>query len=201
MIWRIKFSKGGCPRAPLCDLASIEEVAKALALGKVGVFPCETILGLVGTFDAADRLRKIKKRPAESPFVVLMADLEMARAYTAPWTESQAEWIAQLWPGCISLILDQNDRVPTAVSTSGIAIRVSTENPLKKLLRLVGHPLISTSVNLTGHPYAASVADIDPDIRSHIDFVYDTPTPLTGQPSSIIDLRCDPPKMIRSGRA
>ncbi len=184
------------------EVRELLEVVRRLQAGEVGVFPCDTILGLVGGLGTTGRLYEIKQRPAFLPMVVLMPSVAMAQQFTEPWTLGQRQWADQLWPGAVSLVLAKNDRVPGAV-TGGketVALRVPRATLVGQLLSLWGQPLVSTSVNVSGAPFATRLQDISDEIRDRVDFIYSGEASLVGSPSPVIDLTEDPPRLLRSGR-
>jgi len=182
------------------DKTALQRVARRLCSGEIGIFPCDTVLGLISTFSGAARIRSLKKRRKEMAFILLVDSIEMAKAYTQPWTDFQTRWISELWPGPISVILEKSDQVPDVVTGSvTVGLRLPASVQLRALITAVGAPIVSTSVNISGEAAATVLSDVSREILDQVDFVYEEQKYFT-LPSCVVDLTMDPPRLLRSGR-
>jgi L-threonylcarbamoyladenylate synthase len=179
------------PRKNPIQTDSIEICAQLLSENKVGLFPCDTIWGLVGLPETHAQLCGIKERPLSQSFIHIVSSIEMAQALTQAWTPAQASWIHQVWPGPVTLIL------PGKTSPT-VGIRLPKPGKLTELVSHLNAPILSTSANRHTQPHLQSLADLDPELKAHLDVIYaPKQIQLTGTPSLIIDLTQSPPKRIR----
>jgi len=165
----------------------IEEHLKS---GKVVVLACDTIYGFVGRVpDTEDAIRVIKGRGENIPFLQLISDkaaLEKA-GVILPDTD-----ILQLWPGPFTFIL--------SVKSGGtLAFRIPEDKSLQRLIRKVGSPLFSTSVNRSGRPPMNSPVDIDKEFGNKTALVEDSGIFLDRLPSTVVDLTVNPVRILRQG--
>ena len=135
----------------------------ALARGEVCLGPTDTLPGL--TFDprqdrASAQLIALKGRPPAQGFIGLVADFEGALAF---WNDVGATWrraLARLWPAPLSVIFTASPQCPQLLLAQDgtMALRVprlaTSEEWLRTVMRQLGAPLPSTSVNYHGEPAA-----------------------------------------------
>lgn len=169
----------------------ITAVAKALKQGQVGLFPCDTVWGLIGLISepVITRLFKIKNRDAKSAMLVLVANWDQVKFCTDPLTPWQIAELQKNWPGATTYILPKNKNMPDTL-TGGretIGIRMPQFQPLNTLLEMINQPLISTSANLSGAKPINKPEELDPKLKTELDFIYDKAVPMQGTPSRIID--------------
>jgi L-threonylcarbamoyladenylate synthase len=82
---------------------------------------------------------------------------------------------------------------------NGIGIRLSSWPIAQALANALGRAITATSANLAGEPPAKTVAELDPAVIDAVDFILDGgPTP-GGLASTVLDMRTDPPKVLRQG--
>lgn len=182
---------------------TIEIAAKKLLAGKVGIFPADTIYGLscIPDISAINRLFDIKKRQRNQPFLMLLPRLEMLEEWVEPLNKDQQDIVKRYWPGPFTFIFNKKKTVAADITAgkSTIAIRLPDFDLLNKLFAIIKQPLLSTSLNISGQPAIHNLADVDPAIKSNIDFCFDTGKPIYGGESTLVDLTKSPFKVIRQG--
>src|SRR5215470_9923190 len=100
----------------------LKQAAENLRSGGTVAFPTETVYGLgANALDAAavERIFTAKGRPRESPLIVHVASIEMARDLAAGWPESAEKLTRQYWPGPLTLVLPKGPQIPDIV-TAGL---------------------------------------------------------------------------------
>ncbi len=169
------------------------EVVKA---GGVIIYPADTIWGIGGDATNEELIKKIiriKKRPSEKGFVVLVNGLEML------------ERIIGEIPGPALEIMETSVRPTTVIYPSfanlpalagapdgSIAIRLVKKGFVKNLMDAVELPLISTSANISGRPFPKSFDEIDEEILQQADYVVNLHRKRTDTgPSRIIKIEKD----------
>src|SRR6266568_7315921 len=102
-------------------MISIKEAAERIRAGELVAFPSETVYGLgANALDAAavEKIYELKRRPANSPLIVHVSSIEMARTLVTEWP-SEAERLArQYWPGPLTLVLPKASSIPD-IATAG----------------------------------------------------------------------------------
>jgi L-threonylcarbamoyladenylate synthase len=176
------------------DITASLEVLRS---GGLILYPTDTIwgIGCDATDEAAvKRIFALKQRPEQKSLVVLLADVRDLLKYVASPNPDIADIIAGfnrpttvIYEGALGL-------APSVINEDGtIAIRIVQEPFCRHLVKRLRKPLISTSANISGCPSPVSFADIDPAIKSGVDYVVhyrqDEVTP--SSPSRIIKLEKD----------
>lgn len=166
----------------------LDELADVLRAGGVALLPTDTIYGLhaVATDQQAiGRIRAMKGRGDDKPFVVIGSSIEQLRALGATIPER----LSGIWPAPL-----------TAILTSGqttIAARIPDLEWLRALLDRTG-PLVSTSANRSGEPPVTSPHALAIDLQNALDALLDQGL-REGKPSTIVDFTGAEPRLIREG--
>lgn len=185
------------------DPKVIRTAAQMLVQEGVLVFPTSGLYGLGADALCTASIRRvytIKHRPVHQPLLVLLAGIyDMDRVVrTVP---GYAEGLLGLWPGGITIIFEAGDTVPACLTggTGKIGVRVPAHPVAVALVDQFGGPITGTSANLSGFSAAASLIDLDPEIRRQVDMVLDAGTLAGGPGSTIVDVTCWPVRVLREG--
>jgi L-threonylcarbamoyladenylate synthase len=180
------------------------EAVSVLQAGGIVALPTDTVYGLgvaLPTAGGIERLFHVKRRPPERGIVLLLADpAQMGElAIVTPAAEALA---AALWPGGLTLILEQRPDVTLpAVLTGGattIGLRVPDHDAPRALARALG-PLPVTSANVSGEPEAPDAPSIVGQLGDDIELVLDG-GPATGGPAStVVDVTGERIRILRPG--
>lgn len=171
---------------PECLKQSIQ-VIKA---GGIAILPCDTIYGLVGLAPYADsRLRQIKGRSEDKPFLILIKDISWLKEFS-PLSLPAA--LKPFWPGPLTIIFP-------GYQGEKIGLRIPSDPFLQNLLTALNHPIYSTSVNLAGEPPLNEIAKIIQGFAAKVDLIVDTGDLGGRQASTIIDISEKPYRLIRQG--
>lgn len=181
-----------------------EELIKAsevLKSGGVVAFPTETVFGLGIIFDdkkAYDKMNKIKGRPEDKPYTMMLADPNEVELY-ANLNDESRKLVSAFMPGAITLLLPSKDNVPLWVThnTKVIGIRVSSSENVRKLIKLVGKPLLVPSANKSGSKPALNSLEAKEIFLNEVDF-YINGESGHASPSTIVDT-CGKINIIREG--
>ena len=159
----------------------------------------DTVYGLHGSAPATRaRLKRLKQRSADKPFLLLVADAAAAAAVTgAPVPPA----LAALWPAPLTLILPvvQPPRLPVAAGAATLALRVPADPNLRAILAAVGTPLYSTSANRPGAAPLADPAALRAAYAGAVDLIVDDGPAGAALPSTIVDVTVAPPRIVRAG--
>lgn len=174
--------------------ADAETLARCIAVGKVAVFPADTVYGLAcepDTAEAVRRLYAIKGRRPDKPAAVMFFDRELALAALPELGPCTRALLERLLPGGVTVLLpNPRRRFPLACGPQPdvLGIRVpALPGPLAPLGEMKW-PVLQSSANLAGEPDARRLADVPATVRRAADLLLDGGE-LPGTPSTVIDLR------------
>jgi len=175
---------------------AVEEV---LEVGGVLIFPTDTIYGIGGNpwdEQAIARVQRMKQRPADRPFALILPALDAIEQFARLDERSQAV-LERFLPGPYTFLLSAADRAPSsAVKDGKVGVRVPDHPFFNIVMRSLGRPLFGTSVNRSGEP---PLENIDAIIErfGNVDLIVEGTTAPSGIASTIIDLTVDPPQALR----
>ena len=107
----------------------------------------------------------------------------------------------QFWPGPLTLVFKHSSKVPKE-STAGldtIAIRMPNHPVAQALIRQSKRPIAAPSANLSGKPSPTTAEHVYTDLNGRIDAIIDGGAANIGVESTVIDVSCDPPMLLRPG--
>ncbi|MFH1294922.1 MAG: L-threonylcarbamoyladenylate synthase [Candidatus Aenigmatarchaeota archaeon] len=176
----------------LADEGNQKDIASRIQQGAVFVYPTDTIYGVgcdAGNPEAVQRIRDIKG--TDHPFSVIAPSNEWIAKNLVV---NHPEYLRKL-PGPFTLIFRKKDPCFLSGASPGdsLGIRIP-DHRLTWLFQKTGMPIVTTSMNQSGKPF-----NINPDeimANFDIDFIVDA-GPLSGTPSSVIDLTGDEPRVLR----
>jgi|AntRauTorcE11897_2_1112592.scaffolds.fasta_scaffold12213_3 L-threonylcarbamoyladenylate synthase len=141
----------------------LKVVSSALNKSKVIATPTDTIYGLsalASDKEAIDKVYKVKNRPQDKKFIILVSDLEMAKKY-AKINSKQEIYLQSIWPGPITVVLEAKSTAKHLSSKKGtIAIRNPGSNFLIDIIKKVSGAIVSTSVNISSYDNLNSALEI-----------------------------------------
>ena len=154
----------------------VEAAVEALLFQQVILYPTDTVWGIGCDAEvprAVERLYKLKERPEGKPSIVLVADLDMLRHYTAELPDEGLEQaIAEQTRPTTYILLANHRLAPQLLGPDGtIGLRIPQDEFCHKLVRRLGHGVVSTSANRAGEPTPATYATVDPKIVRAVDHV------------------------------
>ncbi len=181
----------------------IQKVVEVLKEGGVIAYPTDTVYGFGCSLykkKAIERIYQIKRSEKNRPFSFICADLKDISLYCKV-TNFAYKTMRRLLPGPYTFILEGTKLVPkimlTRRHTAGIRV---PDNPIcLSLVRELGHPIISTSAMLPNGEVLYDPAEIERHLGKLLDMVIDGGV-LVSEPSSVIDLDGDTPKVLRKGK-
>lgn len=177
-----------------------EDIAAMIAEGAVGVFPTDTLYGLIGSAlnpDAVERIYFLKQRNPAKPLIVLVNDITMLESFGVELSEKLEERLRTYWPGPYSIALptidDQFEYLSRGKDT--IAFRLPDNEQLHELIALAG-PVVAPSANPEGYPPAKTTEEAQAYFGSDAEFCVDGGT-LEGPPSTLIEFDGDEVTTLR----
>lgn len=179
----------------------INEAAAILRNGRLLAFPTETVFGFGVIYDNEDsyeRLIRVKRRPPEKPFTLMLSDLDQIKEY-AVVNKSAKKLINNFMPGQFTIILKAKNNLPSyCVSKEGnVGIRIPDYELVRNLIRKTGKPLLVPSANKSGEPPLTKSDDVISIFDKEIDGIIIGES-ISDVPSTIV-LVDDEVKVLREG--
>jgi len=182
---------------------TLQAAVDVLRAGGLVAFPTETFYGLAASAldpAAVRRIFELKGRPESKPLLVLVDSVAMAET-VAHVAEPARDLMARHWPGALTLVLRARAHVPPDVTArSGtLGLRVSSHPIARGLVEALGVPVTAPSANPNGLAPPTTAAGVLAYFEEGIDLVLDGgPTP-GGEPSTVLDMTVEPPRILRRG--
>lgn len=153
----------------------VEAAIDALLLQQVILYPTDTVWGLgcdAEVSRAVEKLYSLKGRPQGKPSIVLVADLPMLTRYVTEVPAGLAAALATQTRPTTYILPAARHLAPQLVGPDGtIGLRIPQDEFCHKIVRRMGHGLVSTSANRSGEPAPTTYADVDPAIIRSADYV------------------------------
>jgi L-threonylcarbamoyladenylate synthase len=173
------------------DPLLLRTISAALLEQKIVIMKCDTIYGIVGIApETKEKIGSLKKRDPAKRFIMLIPDADWATRLSDQMIPAG---FTGLWPGPLTLIVNGK-------SSETIAIRVPDDRLLAEILKRVGKPLFSTSVNLSNEKSLNNIEEIINGFGDTVDYIVDSGAIPDAIPSTIVDLTGIPYKIVRQGR-
>jgi len=186
-------------------MTDVSSAIECFQRGGVLLYPTNTLFGLGGDGrkeSVHTRIRSIKGRQEETPFLVLLQSIEQVSELVAHIPSTAQQIMETLWPGDITLLLPARENLPdTLVGPEGlVGVRLATHPVPTAILKHTNGWLLSTSANWSGSAPPTTVEEIPAEIRESVDCVaLDGPVPL-GIASTIVAVtNTDTPQLLREG--
>ncbi|MEJ2104976.1 MAG: L-threonylcarbamoyladenylate synthase [Ignavibacteriaceae bacterium] len=170
--------------------------------GKVFIYPTDTIYGIGGSpFDqnVVRRIAEIKGRNESKQFIWLIDNIENMLNYVEIVIEKHLDFLQSIWPAPVSVVLNLNERTKRIVEFETIAVRIPKNNFCQELLKEIGQPLISTSVNRSGQEPVNNVEELGKNFLAEVDAIIFSKEQVKQTSSTILNLTSEEPKLIREG--
>ena len=186
------------------DPAEIGVAAEIIQRGGLVAFPTETVYGLGADAlngGAVLRLFEAKKRPLNNPPILHIASIGEIYPLVTQVPKKAELLMKKFWPGPLTLVFKHSANVPKE-STAGldtVAIRMPMHPVATALIRQSRRPIAAPSANLSGKPSPTTAAHVYEDLNGRIDAIIDGGVANIGVESTVVDLSCDPPLLLRPG--
>lgn len=186
--------------------ASLTNVKAALERAEPVTLPTETVYGLAARADSAAAIAKIyalKQRPADKPLPICLIDAAQASALCHLSAKAK-RLIAEHWPGPLTIIAQARAGIslaaPAIAPDGSLALRLPSAPWVDALARSGWDvPLVLTSANKSGGPNPRSADDVRGAFGADTPVMIDSGPSAGLVPSTIIDTRDAPMRVVREG--
>ena len=186
------------------DPAAIQKVASILHSGGVIAYPTETFYGLGAEAcdpKSVEKIFSIKGRNFQNPIPVIIGNRGQLSQWVLHIPLLAEKLMDKVWPGPLTLVFQAAPALPFRLTagTGKIGIRVSSSRIAAALAGSIVCPLTSTSANLSGSPECITADEVLEQLGNSVDAIVDGGETPGGKGSTIIDVTCDPIKILRQG--
>jgi L-threonylcarbamoyladenylate synthase len=198
-VTRVVAVSASAPLAP-----AVGEAAAALRSGGIVAFPTETFYGLgAAALDpvAVRRLLDVKGRPEGKPVLVLVDSIAMVETVALDVPPAARALMASHWPGALTLVFRARSHVPADLTagTGTVGARLSAHPVARALVTALGQPITAPSANPSGAVPPTTASEVLEYFRGRIDLVLDGGATAGGEPSTVLDVTVEPPRLVRAG--
>jgi tRNA threonylcarbamoyl adenosine modification protein (Sua5/YciO/YrdC/YwlC family) len=181
----------------------IRQVVDCLKQGGVIIYPTDTVYGMgcnIFCKHGIQRIYQIKEREDRKPFSFICSDLADITNY-AKVSNFAFRIMKRLLPGPYTFVLEATRTVPDLLLTrqKTVGIRIPDHPVALAIVRELGHPIVTTSANLSGAEPLTDPDELAESFGRRVDLVLDSGV-LTGEPSTVISLINDQVEVLRQGR-
>jgi len=176
------------------DQNVIAAAAAVLRRGGLIVIPTDTVYGLAahwGNATAVEMLRRIKRRPADKPIPILVADCMEIKNMKAHFGRNAEELARRFWPGPLTLVLPVND--------GWEGFRIPKHPVALAIIKAAGGLLRVTSANLSGRRPALTADEALGQLPDGVDLVIDSGAAPGGVPSTVVKITDEKIAVLREG--
>jgi tRNA threonylcarbamoyl adenosine modification protein (Sua5/YciO/YrdC/YwlC family) len=186
--------------------AAIKKVVDVLRNGGLVIYPTDTVYGLgcdITNTKALERIAKIKGvKLDKANFSFVCSDLSNLSDYVKQIDTATFKILKRALPGPYTFILPGNNDLPKEFrKKKTVGIRVPDNNIAREIVKLLGNPIVSTSIHDEDDVIEYST---DPELifekwQNKVDLVIDGGYG-DNVASTIIDLTGHEPEVIREGK-
>ena len=170
------------------------EILNVLNAGGVILYPTDTIWGIgcdATNAAAVEKVYRLKDRPSGKGFVLLVDSVNMLRQFVSH-VHPRIDTLLMYHTRPLTVVYDKGVNLAKNVTApdGSVAIRLATDSFCKALIRALGKPIVATSANMSGQPFAKNFGEISSDVLERVDFVvkFRQEQRDTGEPSVIVRL-------------
>ncbi|MCE5212750.1 MAG: threonylcarbamoyl-AMP synthase [Deltaproteobacteria bacterium] len=182
----------------------IARAADILAGGGIIAYPTETFYGLGADATNEKAIEKIfaaKGRNFKNPISLIIGKPDDIHPLVKDIPVSAKKLMDAFWPGALTIVFQASDKIsPLLTAGSGkIGLRVSSHPLALKIVQKLKRPLTATSANQSGAPECSDASDVIVQIGDKIDAIVNGGQTEGGKASTLVDITCDPPVILREG--
>ena len=134
------------------DISKVEHIVTVLRKGGVIIYPTDTVYGIgcdIFNTKGLERLKQIKQiKGNKLNLSFICYDLSHIAEYVKSLPTPIFKLMKKALPGAFTFILNSSNKVPKILNTSKktVGIRVPDNNIPREIVRILGNPIITTSI-------------------------------------------------------
>jgi tRNA threonylcarbamoyl adenosine modification protein (Sua5/YciO/YrdC/YwlC family) len=182
----------------------LQQAAEIVRHGGVIAYPTDSCYALgcqPGEKEALERIRRLRRLDDQHNLTLVCRDLSEIAIY-AKIDNTAYRLLKTLTPGPYTFLLKATGEVPRRLQhprRRTVGIRVPDHRITRALLEAVDGPLMSTTLRLPGAELPLNDPEVIREQLGHaLDLVIDG-GPCGVEPTTVVDMTCDPPQVVRAG--
>lgn len=182
----------------------IQKARDILLEGGVIIYPTDTVYAYgcdINDKRAIEKIYHIKKIARNKPLSFIFSDISELHEYVRNISDTSFKIMKKAFPGPYTFIFKATRLVPKIAITNQktIGVRIPDNNVALDLVRALGRPILSASVNTGSGEYIIQPSDLEKVYRNEVDLVIDC-GPKISEPSTVIDFSEGDATIIRKGK-
>jgi len=168
---------------------NLKNLIKNIKEGKLFIYPTDTIYGIgcnATNIASVNKIKTIKSRDKDKPLSIIAPSIKWIKENCII---DKGLDINKYFPGPYTIILKKKNKdfLFWVSSSDSLGIRIPNSDFTRQIQKS-GLPFITTSVNLSGEPFAKSINEIKQEIKNKVDIIIKAQdeSKLSGIPSRLI---------------
>jgi tRNA threonylcarbamoyl adenosine modification protein (Sua5/YciO/YrdC/YwlC family) len=186
---------------------AIDQVVEVLRKGGLIIYPTDTVYGLgcdITNHKAIESICRIRNiKPEKANFSFICYDLSHISDYIKPIDNTTFRVLKKALPGPFTFIFNASHNVPRLLSSNKktVGIRVPDNNIAREIVRVLGNPIVSTSIRDDDEivEYSTDPELIHEKYENQVDLVIDGGYG-ENVPSTVVDCTQGDFEIIREGK-
>ncbi len=177
-------------------------MVELLKTGGIIAYPTDTTYGIgcsIFNKKGIERIYLLKHREKRKPFSFICSDISEFAKY-AKISNYAFKILKRYLPGPYTFVLTATNIVPDLLVTKQktVGIRIPSNKICLEIVRDLGHPIITTSANISGEDPIGDPEKVEKELGKQLDLVIDGGV-LSANVSSVVSLINDIPVVLRKG--
>ncbi|MDR1199252.1 MAG: threonylcarbamoyl-AMP synthase [Prevotellaceae bacterium] len=172
----------------------INRAVRTLKRGGIILYPTDTVWGIgcdATNKDAVEKIYRLKRRRDSKSMIILVDNVERIAMHVKQVPKIALNFIAATDVPLTIIYQHAMNLAENLIAEDGsIAIRVVNHEFCRQVISALGHPVVSTSANISGEKTPVEFDEISPAIVDNVDFAANKALgkDSTGTPSAIIKI-------------
>ncbi len=152
--------------------------------------------------ESIEKISRLKNRDDSKGYILLIPDISWLDRFGVSLDSKKKSVLEQYWPGDLTAILKiQNPEFSYLGIKNTIAFRVPKNKSLRNLIKFMGEPIISTSINKSGEQPLSNIKEIEKKYDDWFDFGFYSHSPKSkkSQSSTLIKFEENGITCLREG--
>jgi tRNA threonylcarbamoyl adenosine modification protein (Sua5/YciO/YrdC/YwlC family) len=180
----------------------LAQAVQLLEKGGIIAYPTDTTYGIgcsIFNKRGIERIYLLKQREKKKPFSFICSNISEVARYSKVSNYS-FKILKRYLPGPYTFVLNASSVVPDLLVTKQktVGIRIPNNKICLALVEQLGHPIITTSANISGEEPIGDPFQVEQEMGKKLDLVINGGT-LSANVSSVISLIDDIPVVLRKG--
>ncbi len=162
--------------------------------GEIILYPTDTIWGIgcdATNKEAIKKIYRLKNRDEQKSMIILVAASSDINYYVSNPSQKILALLALQETPTTAIFPNAINLPSNLINEDGsIAIRVTKDNFCNHIITRLGHPIVSTSANISGQYYPQIFSQISDEIKNGVDYIvrWRQQEQTVANPSSIVKL-------------